>query len=256
MDRSLLERLRPDLILAQAMCEVCAVPTAGIEAAIAECELEARVVSLDAHTIEEILSSIREVGAAAGVEERATESIRAIRRRLDAVRAAVVGSVRPRTLAIEWLDPPFTPGHWVPEMIEVAGGENLAGRAGRASREVGWDSLAGLDPDILLVMPCGYGLEDAQRDADAHADRLLDVAPRAIDTGRAFVVDASAYLNRSGPRFVTGVEILAGLLHPDRFGAPDPANAREWRPARPDGSGRDGPGSDVEHDLEYFVDGR
>jgi iron complex transport system substrate-binding protein len=230
VDGSLLERLRPDLILAQAMCEVCAVPTGGIEAAIAERGLEARLLSLDAHTIEEILTSIGEVGRAAEVEERAVDSIQAIRGRLDAVQAAVTGSARPRTLALEWLDPPFAPGHWVPEMIELAGGENLVGDAGRASREVGWADLAERDPDVLIVMPCGYGLEAAKRDADAHAERLLSVAPRAIEAGQAFVVNASAYLNRSGPRFVTGVELLAGLLHPDRFGVPAPNTARVWRP--------------------------
>jgi iron complex transport system substrate-binding protein len=230
VDGDLLERLRPDLILAQAMCEVCAVPTGGIEAVIAERQLETRVLSLDAHTIEEILTSIREVGRAAGVEERATDRIETIRRRLDAVRTAVTGAVRTRTLAIEWLDPPFAPGHWVPQMIDIAGGEDLIGDPGHASREVRWDELTGLDPDALIVMPCGYGLEAAKREADTHANRLLSLAPRAIETNQAFVVDASAYLNRSGPRFVKGVEILAGLLHPDRVGAPAPSAARSWRP--------------------------
>ena len=121
-------------------------------------------------------------------------------------------------------------GHWVPEMIERAGGRNLAGEAGQPSREVSWDEMSDLDPDALLLMPCGYGIEAARDDADVHSERLREVAPRAIAEGRAWVVDASSYFNRSGPRFVTGVEILGGLLHPDRFPAPDPAVAAVWSP--------------------------
>jgi len=193
-------------------------------------------VSLDSHTIEEILASIEQVGRAGGVETEALSAVRALRDRLDSVRTAVSaratveGAPRARVLAIEWLDPPFAPGHWVPEMIECAGGECLSGEAGRPSRQLAWDDLADLDPDVLLIMPCGYGLDAARADADAHADRLRAVAPRAISEGRAFVVDASAYFNRSGPRFVTGVEILAGLLHPRFAEAPPSDQAGVWRP--------------------------
>ena len=240
VDGDLIEKLGPDLILTQAVCEVCAVPTAGVKDLVRQRGLEARVLSLDAHTVEEILLSVEEVGRATGVEARALERTGAIRRRLEAVRKSVAGSPRPRVLAIEWLDPPFAPGHWVPEMIEIAGGDNLVGEAGEPSREIGWPALADLDPDVLIVMPCGYGLEAAREDANRHSRRLLEVAPRAVETGRAFTVDASAYFNRSGPRFVTGVEILAGLFHPDGFTAPEAATAaataaREWRPAGPSG---------------------
>src|SRR5690606_40271735 len=128
--------------------------------------------------------------------------------RLDRVDQAVADAPRPRVLAIEWLDPPFTPGHWVPEMIGMAGGENLSGVAGSHSTQTDWDALRGLDPDVLIIMPCGYDLDASRRDADAARERLLDVAPRAIAERRAYVVDGSAYFNRSGPRFVNGIEIL------------------------------------------------
>ena len=116
-------------------------------------------------------------------------------------------------------------------MIRLAGGEDLLGSAGVPSRQLGWDEVEGRDPDILLVMPCGYGLDTARADADRFADRLLTAAPRAISEGRAWVVDASSYLNRSGPRVITGVEILAALFHPDRVPPAPPATADVWRPS-------------------------
>lgn len=231
IDGDRLEALDPDLVLTQAVCEVCAVPTAGTREVLRERDLGAEVASLDAHGIEEIFGSIEQVGLAAGVEGRAGEVVARLRSRLAAVREAVAGAEPPRVLALEWLDPPFAPGHWVPEMVRLAGGENLAGDEGAPSAQLAWEDVDGLDPDVLVVMPCGYGTEASRRDADAHADRLLAVAPRAIEEERAFVVDGSSYFNRSGPRVVTGVEILAGLLHPERRPAPPPGTAEAWRPA-------------------------
>lgn len=230
VDAAVLEKLDPDIIITQAVCDVCAVPTDGVREVLGARGIEADVVSLDAHTIEDILASITQVARAAGSPEIAGDAGGSLRRRLDAVRAAVPHADPPRVLGIEWFDPPFAPGHWVPEMIELAGGRNLAGEAGQPSREVSWDEISGLDPDALLLMPCGYGLDASRADADAHAERLGEVAPRAIAEGRAWVVDASSYFNRSGPRFVTGVEILGGLLHPDRVPAPDAEVAAVWTP--------------------------
>ncbi len=231
IDADRLEALAPDLILTQAVCEVCAVPTPGVVNAVRERKLDAKVLSLDSHDLEGILRTVLQVGEAAGVAARAGRLVDGLHNRLDAVRAAVADAPRPRVLAIEWLDPPFTPGHWVPEMVELAGGRNLAGEPGTRSEEVSWDGLEGLDPDALVVMPCGFGLEAARADADRHAERLVAVAERAVREERAWAVDASAYFNRSGPRVVDGVEILAGLLHPDRVGPPSPEVARVWRPA-------------------------
>jgi iron complex transport system substrate-binding protein len=226
VDGDLLGDLAPDLVLTQAVCEVCAVPTAGVREMVRERALPAEVLSLDAHTLADILATIRAVGRAAGVPARAEAVVASLEARLEAVEQAVRGAEPPSVLALEWLDPPFLPGHWVPEMIRLAGGACLAGETGEPSKEATWDALGALDPDVLLVMPCGYGLEAAARDADAHADRLLTVARRAIGSGRAFVVDASSYFNRSGPRTVDGVEILAGLLHPDRWAPPPSGTAR------------------------------
>jgi iron complex transport system substrate-binding protein len=230
LDERVLGELDPGLILSQAVCEVCAVPTPGVQQAVRSMGLAARVLSLDAHTMADILGTIRDVGRAAGEAARADRYVNALADRLQDVRRAVGRRERPRVLAVEWLDPPFLPGHWVPEMIEMAGGTCIAGESGRPSREVAWEALAGLDPDVLLVMPCGYGVQASRADADAHERRLRAVAPRAIASGRSFVVDGSSYFNRSGPRAVDGVEILAGLLHPEHWPAPGAGAATRWAP--------------------------
>jgi iron complex transport system substrate-binding protein len=231
VDGDHLAALDPDLVLTQAVCEVCAVPTPGVREVVRERGIGAEILSLDAHSLAEIMETVRAVARAVGEPERGVRRAAELEERIEAVRSAVAGLERPRVLAIEWLDPPFEPGHWVPEMIEAAGGTCLAGEAARRSEETTWEALGRLDPDVLLVMPCGYGLDRAREDADLHARRLEAVAGRAIGEGRAWVVDASSYLNRSGPRVVDGVEILAGILHPARCGEPAAKVAARWSPA-------------------------
>ncbi len=232
LDADCLRDTNPDLVLTQAVCEVCAVPTSLAERAVEVLDGETRVLSIDSHTIDDILASIAAVGRAAGVEDRALTVVADYRRRLDAVREAVSSRRRVRVLAVEWLDPPFLPGHWTPQMIELAGGTTLGSEASVPSKQTDWADLLGLDPDVLIVMPCGYGLDAAVQDARAHADHLHSVATRAMGEGRAFVVDGSAYFNRSGPRMVDGVEILGALLHPDVFPGYDlTGKATVWSPA-------------------------
>jgi iron complex transport system substrate-binding protein len=216
VDGSRLAELAPELVLTQAVCEVCAVPTGSVQEAVRSLRPAPVVLSLDAHTLDEILATVRQVAAGAGEPERGEEAVAALRWRIDRVSRQVAAAERPRVLALEWLAPPFAPGHWVPEMIEAAGGESLVGTAGSHSREIGWETLAGSDPDVLLLLPCGYDLGGARADADAHRDRLLELAPRAIAGGRAWV-GAGAYFSRSGPRVVDGIEALARALHPARF---------------------------------------
>lgn len=231
IDGERLAALQPSLIITQAVCEVCAVPTPGVRQTARDRGLSAEILSLDAHTLEDIMTSIVAVGEAAGVGDRARDLVAGYRDRIERVRRAVEPLPRPRVLAIEWLDPPFVPGHWLPEMIELAGGENLAGTAGQRSQQVAWEALDGLDPDVLIVMPCGYGVDASRDDADRHADRLLSIAPRAIDTGNAWVVDGSAYFNRSGPRTMDGIEILASMLHAE-FAEPGGEVAERWNGTR------------------------
>jgi iron complex transport system substrate-binding protein len=216
LDEERLRAVAPDVILTQAVCEVCAVPTSLAAEAARTLGPEVRVLSLDAHSVEGVLEVVEQLGNALGASGRADALVATLRARLSAVGDAVAGAPRPSVLALEWLDPPFLPGHWVPEMIELAGGRNLAGEALRPSRGVPWEDLTGLDPDVLVVMPCGYGLERSRRSADEQGGRLRALAPRAIAAGRAWVVDGSSYFNRSGPRIADGVEILGALFHPER----------------------------------------
>jgi iron complex transport system substrate-binding protein len=208
IDMAAVASLAPDLVLTQGICDVCAVPEQQAVAALAELPAPPAVLTLDAHDLPAILAGIRAVGGATGVEERAEECVADIEARLAVVRGRVAGKRRPRVLVLEWLDPPYVPGHWVPEMIEIAGGDLVAGVARRPSRRVTWDELRSTDPDVLLVMPCGFGLEETRREAERYRDALRDVAPRAFAAGRVHCLDASSYFSRSGPRVVDGVEQL------------------------------------------------
>ncbi len=217
IDVERLAEVRPDLLLTQGVCEVCAVPTRDAQAAAARLTCCPMVLALDAHDLAGVLSSIRAIGRAGRVPERAERWVGHIEHRIVAVQRRVAGRVAARVLALEWLDPPFVPGHWVPEMVALAGGSLLRGTAGRPSFAVVWEDLVGLDPDVLIVMPCGFSLAEAHADADGCRAALRVVAPRAIAAGRAFVVEASAHFSRPGPRVAAGVELLAALFHPAAF---------------------------------------
>jgi iron complex transport system substrate-binding protein len=229
VDTRALAAARPDLVLTQAVCEVCAVPTASVHEAVAGLPHRPYVLSLDAHTLEEIIDSVEDVADAADEPGVGAVTVARLRARVDRVREAVAGRGRPDVLALEWLDPPFAPGHWIPEMIEIAGGRNLIGTAGGHSVEVPWSDVEGLDPDRLLLVPCGYALDQARDDAARARDRLHALAARAVEAGGA-AIGHSAYFSRSGPRVVDGIEGLAAWLHPDAL----PADATDgilerWR---------------------------
>ncbi len=191
--------LQPDLVLTQGICDVCAVPQSQVTAA----SLGTSIVTLDAHDLEAILASMRDVGCATGAVDQAEDCVADIQRRIAAVRERVAGRPRPRVLALEWLDPPYVPGHWVPELIALAGGDLLAGTARRPSYRMDWAELRALEPDIVLIMPCGFTLTETRLEAERYASELQAIG------GRLHVLDASSYFSRSGPRVVDGVEILA-----------------------------------------------
>jgi iron complex transport system substrate-binding protein len=229
VDRGLLRELRPDLILTQAVCEVCAVPTGSVMEAVAELPGSPAVLSLDAHTLDGILATVRDVAEAAGELRAGVETVARLRARMDALAERVADRPRPRVLALEWLEPPFAPGHWVPEMVERAGGECLLGAPGGRSVQVPWSAVEGLDPELLLLLPCGYDLEHARADADRSRERLRALAGGIADAGRAWV-GHSAFFSRSGPRVVDGIEALAAAFHPDRFPRADtPGVLERWR---------------------------
>ena len=213
--------LEPDLILTQDLCRVCAVPSGQVEDALAKIGCTAEVVSLDPHSLDDILAGITEVGRRAGAAERATEVVDGLRTRIAAVEEAARGLPRVVTVTLEWLDPPFAGGHWVPEMVERAGGEHPLVAAGEPSRRVTWDEVGAAAPQVVVAMPCGYDLPAARAEAEAILPGLPAVAESpAGKAGRVFAVDANGYYSRSGPRVVDGLEALAWALHPDQFPVP------------------------------------
>ena len=215
LDEERLAELAPDLIVTQAVCEVCAVSYEDVVAVAARLPGGPRVLHQDPGRLGDVFADVTRLGAAAGVDERAAEVRAGLEVRLERVRAAVEGAGRPRVLALEWLDPPFLGGHWIPEMIEIAGGVDLAGEAGEKSRQVEWERLTGLEPEVVVAMPCGWYLDDSRAQAREHGERL-----DALGAERIFAVDAASTFSRPGPRLVDGVELLAHLLHPDRMEPP------------------------------------
>ncbi len=207
LDEGALAGLDADLVVTQDLCAVCAVDVSVVDDALAHLGCRADVLTTDPHTLDEVFDSILAIGEATGHLDRASQLVADQRRRLDAVRAQVAGRTRPRVLLLEWTDPPFAPGHWVPEMIEAAGGDAVLGTAGRPSRRIGWEQVHGADADVIVVAPCGFDRAGAQRLADGIAHLL----PAGV---LVHAVDANASWARPGTRLVDGVEELASILHP------------------------------------------
>jgi iron complex transport system substrate-binding protein len=210
LDEERLAELAPDLIVTQAICEVCAVSYEDVVEVAARLPAPPRVIQQDPSSLGEVLEDVTHLGRAVGIPEQARKLRAELDGRLGAVREAVGGAERPRVLALEWLDPPFVGGHWIPEMIEIAGGTDIAGPRGEKSPQVSWDALAEARPEVVVVMPCGWSLEDSLAQAREHRDRIA-----ALGAERVFAVDAASTYSRPGPRLVDGVELLAHLLHPD-----------------------------------------
>jgi iron complex transport system substrate-binding protein len=210
LDAKLLHELQPDLIVTQALCSVCAVSYDDVRAIAAEIDPQPSVISLDPHTVGEVLGDARTIAQATDRKDAAVDLIEDASRRIDKVKLAVRGARRPRIAALEWLDPPFAAGHWTPQLIEYAGGEDVLGFAGENSEERTWDQIAAAEPDIVIVMPCGYDAEIAHREAEMHRDELV-----ALGAGEVVAVDAASYFSRPGPRIVDGLELLGWLIHPE-----------------------------------------
>jgi iron complex transport system substrate-binding protein len=215
LDEQVLAELAPNLIVTQAVCEVCAVSYEDVVEVVARLPGAPRVLQQDPSTLAEVLDDVLRLGEAAGIPERAHELRGELEGRLASVRATVGAAPRPRVLALEWLDPPFVGGHWIPEMIDLAGGFDAIGTAGAKSRQVSWEELAELEPDVVVVVPCGWYLEDSRAQAFEHWKRI-----ESLGAERVFAVDAASTYSRPGPRLVDGVELLAHVFHPDRADPP------------------------------------
>jgi iron complex transport system substrate-binding protein len=221
LDTDAIRDLHPDLVLSQDLCAVCAVPSGHINQALDVLGCQAEVISLDPSSLDEVLDGVLQVGKAAGVEQRARQVVAGLRERLASVQAAVAGLERSRVFALEWGDPPFNGGHWVPEMLQLAGAEALLACPGAPSVRVTWAQIAAAAPQVVVFMPCGYDLQAA---AD-EARRTLLARPELAGAEAIVAVDASAYCSRPGPRLVDGVEILAAALHPGRLPPPPAGTA-------------------------------
>jgi iron complex transport system substrate-binding protein len=216
LDEERLAELEPDLIVTQAVCEVCAVSYDDVVEVADRLPGRPRVLQQDPSTLKEVLDDVTRLGEATGIASRAADLRRELEHRLEAVRAVVAEEPRPRLLALEWLDPPFLSGHWIPEMIELAGGESVAGAPGQKSPQVEWEDLRGLDPEVVVSMPCGWYLDESCAQALRHSDRL-----GAFGSSRVYAVDGASTFSRPGPRLVDGVELLGHLLHPKLVEPPE-----------------------------------
>jgi iron complex transport system substrate-binding protein len=215
LDVDLLAELSPDLILTQGLCDVCAVSMNLVEEAASTLQRKPEILSLNPASLDDVLEDAARIGEALGRGKETSEKIAALRERLARVEAAVAGLPRPRVGCIEWLDPPFSAGHWVPEMVRLAGGVELFSGPGEPSRRLTWQDVFEAAPEVLVLMPCGFGVERT-----IHEARGLPEAPGwdelpAVKNGRVWAVDANSYFSRPAPRLVEGAEILARILHPE-----------------------------------------
>ena len=226
LDAPLLEALRPDLILTQELCEVCAVSYPIVERAVRRLGSSPQLVSLEPETIEDVFENIRVVGRLAGRSAIAERVCDSLRRRVAAVEQRVAGRPRRRVVCLEWVDPPFNCGHWTPELVTIAGGDERLGVARRPAHAIDWQQVIDADPEVVVVMACGFSLERSLREVETAGGRFE--ALRA----QTWVVDGNAFFSRPGPRLVDSVEIMAGILHPGAVDAPHPSAARRLESVR------------------------
>lgn len=227
LDREALEELAPDLIVTQELCPVCAVSYEEVAELAQELPSHPRVIALDPKTLGETLGDVRTLAQATERRDEGLDLVARAAGRIDRVKLAVRGQPRVRVAALEWLDPLYVAGHWTPQMIEFAGGEDLLGLPGEHSQVLSWEQVAASEPEVVLVMPCGYDAPRAREEALAHSEQLASLGARRI-----VAVNASAYFSRPGPRLIDGLELLGHILHPEQL-PQAPGEVLEVEPARP-----------------------
>jgi len=220
LDEQALRRLQPDLIVTQALCAVCAVSYDDVRAVAERLDSRPEVLALDPHTLGEVLGDVRTLAQATDAKDAGVDLVQDAASRIDRVRLAVRAAQPVRVAALEWLDPVFTAGHWTPQLIEYAGGIDPLGLPGEPSEQRSWQEIRAAEPEVVIVMPCGYDAERALEEAATYADELESLGAR-----RVVAVDAAAHFSRPGPRLIEGLEVLAHILHPDRLPeAPGPVH--------------------------------
>lgn len=222
LNEGLIAQIQPDVILTQDLCRVCAVPTGQVEEALAKLGCSAEVVSMDPNTIEDVLDSFLVAGKVLGAEDAAEELVAGLRARIAAVQEASRLLPTVGVLTLEWSDPAFIGGHWVPQMVQFSGGTNLLGEPGEKSRTATWKEIADANPEIIVFMPCGYYLEEAEEEGRTLFNNPFFAETPAAQEGAVFAVDATSYFSRPGPRLIDGLEIMAWAVHPETFPEPPP----------------------------------
>jgi iron complex transport system substrate-binding protein len=220
IDVETLEELEPDVVITQGVCDVCAVGDDVAREVIESIDTSPELVSLHSHTVDGVLEDIQTVGGVVGREQAAREAVENLRGRIDSLRERTDDLPEERTVVLDWLDPPMVAGHWVPELVEVAGGTYPLASPGDASTPREWEDIVAAEPENVVAAPCGFELEQTVRNFDEIADRERWRELPAVERGRAYAADGHNYFNRPGPRLVDTAEILACALHPDEFGAP------------------------------------
>src|SRR5947199_7017451 len=226
VDASALRSSGADLILTQGLCDVCAPTLGDVEDIARRLPRTPAIESFDPHRLEDVLENVLRVGRACGIEDRASEVVAVLRERIDRVaERASTADVRPKTVCLEWLDPLFLVGHWVPEMVGLAGGVDVLGRAGEKSRRLEPEELVLASPDVAVLMACGFDLDRTRTEAPVFTDGPGWADLPASRARRVWIVDGSSYFNRPGPRLVDGLEILAHILQPGLFPKAPPTTA-------------------------------
>jgi iron complex transport system substrate-binding protein len=220
LDEELIRDLRPDLILTQQLCDVCAVNYGSVAAFAATLSVRPRLINLEPTQLTDIYADIRLVAQASEVPDRAEAVIAKLRQRVESVVSLVAGTAhRPKCFLMEWIDPPFCGGHWNPELVELAGGLDPVGRKGQPSRRVTWEEIQRADPDAVVLACCGFGMDRTRREMALLAGKTEWESLRAVREGRVYVADGSTYFSRPGPRIVDSLEMLAYMLHPEAVAA-------------------------------------
>lgn len=233
LDRELLERLNPDLILTQELCDVCAVSYDEVKRAVRALFGERTILSLEPTRLSEVAEAVERVGAVTAREREAAALAERMRAAVERTTAAVAGAVRPGVVVLEWLDPPWVGGHWVPEMVDAAGGRDLLGEAGSPSTRATWQQVVAARPDVIVLAPCGFGVERTLAELRTAALPPVWREIPAVRRGEVYAVNANAYFSRPGPRLAQGVGVLAHILHPALV--PSPADEASWRRLPPVG---------------------
>ncbi|MFB6084876.1 MAG: cobalamin-binding protein [Halorientalis sp.] len=229
IDDDTLARLDPDLVISQGICDVCAVDEVLVREAVERLGLDAAVLTTDPHSLADVFADIRRIGDATGTGERAAELVADLRERVEAVeRTAAAATERPRVAVLDWLDPVMVAGHWIPGMVETAGGGYGMAEPGARSEPREFDAIREYDPEVLVAAPCGFGLDQTERNRADLTDREGWDDLTAVRNGRAFAMDGHHYVNRPGPRLVDTLEHLAACLHPDRFDVPPSSVVRPF----------------------------